>query len=173
MKHKIYSDYGADLDGNIYSSRPNQWGNVPQGGFRLISQKTKTSDGYTMFSVRRPGENKPIGYRGHRFVAEVWLPNTENKPQVNHKNGIQWDNRVENLEWVTASENVRHSLDVLGRKRAFGKNHGATPFHDEDIHYIRKMYDTKKMTISELAKKYNVHWSSMSFICKRKSWRHL
>lgn len=109
----------------------NQYGNIRsldrltnhnKGGKRLIKArflKTHiTKNGYELLSVSF--DAKRIHFLIHRIVSIAFIPNPENKPCVNHKNGIKNDNRVENLEWVTYSENERHSYDVLGKKSVPG-----------------------------------------------------
>ena len=85
---------------------------------------SKVSAGYTRISL---GSNKS-NLSMHRAVAELFIPNPENKPWVNHINGIKSDNRVKNLEWCTPKENEQHSWKVLGKKaskhkRASGLQH--------------------------------------------------
>lgn len=58
----------------------------------------------------------PKQHRLHRLIAEAFIPNPENKWDVNHKNWIRTDNRIENLEWMTRSENLQHKYDVLWYK---------------------------------------------------------
>ena len=66
--------------------------------------------GYVNVGLRRGG--KTLTKSVHRLIAQQFLPNPENKPEVNHKNGIKDDNWLENFEWVTHAENMRHAADT-------------------------------------------------------------
>ncbi len=70
--------------------------------------------GYCYVSLRKNNKNCRIAV--HRLLLETFSSNPENKPFVNHKNGIRNDNRLENLEWCTQQENILHSYRVLKRK---------------------------------------------------------
>ncbi len=80
---------------------------------KLISTGVQTS-GYNRCVLSLNGRKKYLLV--HRLVAAAFLENTENKKEVNHKNGIRTDNRIENLEWVTTSENHIHAFRVLSKK---------------------------------------------------------
>lgn len=81
---------------------------------------TETGDVYSIKKLRtfinkKNGYVYCMGRRVHRLVALAFLDNPENKPEVNHKNGIKNDNTLENLEWVTDSENITHAIKDLGK----------------------------------------------------------
>jgi hypothetical protein len=96
--------YFASSCGNIWSVKNNKFlkGGKDHGDYRLVNL---CKDGITKT------------HKVHRLIAQAFIANPYNKPEVNHKNGIRHDNRVENLEWCTCSENNLHACRVLMRKR--------------------------------------------------------
>lgn len=77
-----------------------------------ILKPTDNGHGYRIFNFRK--DNIPKIILIHRVVALHFVDNPDNKPYVNHKNGIKWDNRAINFEWVTKSENALHLFNTLG-----------------------------------------------------------
>lgn len=78
-----------------------------------ILKSSKNTQGYLKVNLCIDGLS--ITKKVHRLVCEAFLPNLENKRTVNHKNGIRSDNRLENLEWATDSENNKHAYNELGK----------------------------------------------------------
>ena len=78
-----------------------------------ILKQEATMEEYLRVVFMKEGKKQRL--MSHRVVAETFIPNDEGKPFVNHINGNRSDNRVENLEWCTQSENELHSVKVLGK----------------------------------------------------------
>lgn len=101
----------------------------------------------------------------HRLVAEHFLPNPENKPQVNHIDGNPNNNSLSNLEWVTVSENAIHSYETLGKG---GESHGLAKLTEESVKEMRKLYGTYNYT--ELGEMFGVHKSTVARACQGLCW---
>lgn len=84
-----------------------------------IKPKRK-NNGYLEYTLYGKEKGKKIYCLAHRLVAETFISNPNNLPQVNHKNGRKADNRVNNLEWVTSKENQQHAIKTGLRKSVYG-----------------------------------------------------
>jgi len=111
--------------------------------------------------------NKSTTSKIHRLVGIHFIPNQENKSQINHKNGIKTDNRVENLEWATNQENRNHA--VKNKLHAYGINNGMTRLSEKQVISIYQECNNYEM----IARKYNVGISQVSRIKNGRQWKHL
>lgn len=109
--------------------------------------------------------------RVHRLVAIAFIPNTENKPFINHINGIKTDNRVENLEWCTNTENIRHGFRTGLYKPRKGVDHPRAKLSTDDIIKIRSMYPGQ--TYTKIASEFSIVFSAAYNIVNRKRWNHI
>lgn len=85
-------------------------GHIRNNETGIILKPVNAKKGYVKVNLNYGG--KKHTHLIHRLVATEFIQNPENKPQVNHKNGIKNDNRVDNLEWVTGEENMHHAYET-------------------------------------------------------------
>lgn len=104
----------------------------------------------------------------HRLVAEKYIPNPNNFPQVNHKDGNKLNNDITNLEWCSNLENRRHAikngLHTVGEKCSWAKL---------TEKQVIEILQNKTSTCKELSKKYNVAYGTISDIKHHRTWKHL
>lgn len=107
----------------------------------------------------------------HRLVAKAFVPNPDNKPCVNHKDGDKLNNVAPNLEWVTYSENNQHAAD---NNLAFtGELNAMSRLTEKEVLDIRNTYRLGCFTHKEIAKAFNISRTLVTLIINRKRWKHL
>lgn len=134
-------------------------------------------DGYVCVSLCRPGVQHHT--KIHILVAEAFLgPRPTHRHEVNHKNGIKHDNRVENLEWVTPRENSQHARENGLWRPKRGEQNGRAKLTKEMVRWIRKQAanGVRHSDIAhELELRFHVQVSRVRIgrIVRRLAWTHL
>jgi hypothetical protein len=128
----------------------------------------KSGGGYLTVSLGKLGNRKV-----HRLVAEAFLTNALNLPIVNHINGDKRDNRLDNLEWCSDSENIIHAART-GLAQT-GEQKPSSKLTERDVNEIRRIYKSGSSEFGSkpLARRYGVSSTTVRKIVKREKWRYV
>lgn len=107
----------------------------------------------------------------HQLVARLFIPNTFNKPTINHKNGNKHDNRVDNLEWNTQAENNINAYEI-GLKDNKGVKNGRATLSEDDVIKIKRLFFTDKPN-KEIAVLFDTTRNIIMNIRSNKTWKHI
>lgn len=119
-----------------------------------IKKQVINSHGYPAISVQIEGRKcrlRPV----HRLVALAFLPSAVGKTHVNHIDGDKLNNEVNNLEWITHAENIKHGFKI-GLYNNAGENNGRSVLTNEQAQHIRKIKETDGTSIQSLANVFGV-----------------
>lgn len=138
-----------------------------------VMRSCVTSTGYRMVSLSRAGKVKM--FYVHRLVAMAFIPNPENKPQVNHIDGDRQNNLVENLEWVDARGNYLHAVSLWGPRKSPNPSRGESHYRAKltwpQVRAIRKMAASGKYTKTKIAAKFGITDANVYSIVVYKTWK--
>lgn len=150
--------------------RISNFGNVKSIRRKKLKPMQDNGKGYKQLYVQI--KNKRFVFYIHRLVAEAFIPNPSNKPHINHKNGIKSDNRVDNLEWVTQSENLKHAVNKNLIKS--GQDSKKSKLSESKVIAIKRLYKINpRFNRSHVANKLGVRDTTIIKIITGKRWKHL
>lgn len=133
-----------------------------------VLKQLLNEDGYMVVNIARNGKDRTIGV--HRAMALAFIPNPENKPMVNHLNAIRTDNRLDNFEWCTNAENVKHSFN-LGLSSNKGDKHPRRVLTMEMVRGIRAELESGKSP-AEVANIFDIKRRNVYAVRDRQNWNY-
>jgi len=142
----------------------NQYGPYTVEDPEKILRPGKNNHGYMSVVLYKDHKRKTKSV--HRLVAKAFIDNPNNKIQVNHKNGLKHDNRIENLEWCTNSENQIHSYRTGLTKSVYGN----AKLNERQVIKIRELYNSGEYTQTELGRKFGVYKTTIHKIVRKLIW---
>lgn len=107
----------------------------------------------------------------HRLIATSFLENKEGKPQVNHIDGNKQNNRMDNLEWCTNSENIKHAFSIGLNRARRGSEQGSAIINESIAKKVKSLLKTK--TVKEISETLNISKHIVGDIKRNKTWRHV
>lgn len=168
-KPYIEGCYEASTLGNIRSvDREVVFNRTPGIRKGIILKPTKNSKGYLTVAICWLGMR--VTMTVHRVVAETFLANPEEKEHVNHIDGNPLNNKLDNLEWATPSENQKHAY-LTGLQKN-GEGHGRALLTEDQVHEVRK-YMTSGGTQRGCAEKFGVSRGCIQRILDGTNWSHV
>jgi hypothetical protein len=149
--------------------------NIITGTIYKLNKVGKVGSAYLGVCVSLGSKNNKLVIKIHKAIAETFIPNPNNLPQVNHKDGNKLNNNVSNLEWVTNQENSIHAWQTGLTISKKGIDKIESKLTNENVAYIKENYIPKDKIFGcrALAKQFNVSHSIISKIINKKIWVHL
>lgn len=148
---------------NPKSGKRGMW--YPERMLKLNSDK----DGYLVVGLSINGKIKLC--KVHRLVLSSF-DGEDKKLQVNHIDGNKKNNNLDNLEWVTCSDNQKHAHKI-GLKNQRGSKNNFSKLKEEDVLEIAKLLKRKNITMRSIAKKYMVDEETIRSIKIKRTWSHV
>lgn len=156
-------NYEVSDAGRVRRSKPGKR-TRPGRVMKLILMKI----GY--YKVAPTVDGKNVHLYVHKIVAEAFLGPCPDGSEVNHRNGIKTDNRIENLEYVSHAENMSHASRA--GLLAIGESHPIARFTESDVRAIRRRHAHGE-SICALARENRASTCTIHSIVHRKTWRHV
>ncbi len=164
--------YSITEDGRIWSE--DRWVDRPTLKHKYLKKgrwlkPSFNSDGYLYLCLYKNQKSKT--HRVHRLVAQTYISNPLNKPEINHKNLIKTDNHFSNLEWVNHRENMQHAWEfgAFDNRDNSGENNGFSKFTWKEVNEMRQNHHKMKYG-DKPYEKYGIDSSHYYDIINNKYW---